>query len=178
MNERLVEDWLAKANERSYQTPFAQSLLADGFEILRIGHSAHEHGKDIIALDNAKKVHAYQLKDGEPIVLLFARRLWRNTLAGMWSQITKVDIIRLVPDSSYDLLMWRWGNSRGRNQNRKFSVRQSWETLLAESRRNEDETLPAILKSDVDFALLFMLCFPHRLTTGLAKYLDTVTRKL
>lgn len=65
MNERLVEDWLAKANERSYQTPFAQSLLAEGMEVLRVGHSPHEHGKDIIAIDKDRKVHAYQLKDGD-----------------------------------------------------------------------------------------------------------------
>ena len=39
MNERLVEDWLAKANERLYQTPFAQSLIADGMEVLRVAHN-------------------------------------------------------------------------------------------------------------------------------------------
>ena len=65
MNERLVEDWLIKASERSFQTPFAQSLLADGMQVLRVGHSSHEHGKDIIALDQKGKVHAYQLKDGD-----------------------------------------------------------------------------------------------------------------
>src|SRR4030095_2747224 len=64
MNERLVEDWLSKENERSYQTPFAQALIADGMQVLRVGHSSHEHGKDIIALDRKGKVHAYQLKDG------------------------------------------------------------------------------------------------------------------
>lgn len=114
----------------------------------------------------------------EPIVLLFARRLWRNTLAGIWSHITKVDIVRLVPDTPSDLLMWRWRNSRGTNQSRKFSAPQSWRALLAEARRNEDKTLPAVLKTDIDFALLFMLCFPHRLTTGFAKHLDTITRTL
>src|SRR4051812_28170888 len=65
MNERLVEDWLTKANERSYQTPFAQALLAEGMQVLRVGHSAHEHGKDLIAIDPKGKVHAYQLKDGD-----------------------------------------------------------------------------------------------------------------
>ena len=64
MNERLVEDWLTKASERSYQTPFAQALLADGMQVLRVGHGPHEHGKDIIAIDPNGGVHAYQLKDG------------------------------------------------------------------------------------------------------------------
>ena len=65
MNERLVEDWLTRASERSYQTPFAQSLLADGMQVLRLGHSSHEHGKDLIAIDGKGRVHAYQLKDGD-----------------------------------------------------------------------------------------------------------------
>jgi len=65
MNERLVEDWLGKANERSYQTPFAQALIGEGMEVLRVGHSPHEHGKDIIAVDGRGKTHAYQLKDGD-----------------------------------------------------------------------------------------------------------------
>jgi len=65
MNERLVEDWLAKANERLYQRPFAPSLIAEGMEVLRVAHSPHEHGKDVIAVDKKGKVHAYQLKDGD-----------------------------------------------------------------------------------------------------------------
>lgn len=124
---------------------------------------------------NKQATASYML---EPIVLLFARRLWRNALAGLWSPITKVHIVRLVPDVPRDLLMWRWGKSRGKNQTRKFSAPQSWAALLAEARRDEGEALPAVLKTDLDFALLFMLCFPHRLTTALAKYLDTIARKL
>jgi hypothetical protein len=34
-------------------------------EVLRVAHSPHEHGKDIIAVDKKGKVHAYQLKDGD-----------------------------------------------------------------------------------------------------------------
>ncbi|MGA2544281.1 MAG: hypothetical protein ABSG78_22245 [Verrucomicrobiota bacterium] len=114
----------------------------------------------------------------EPAVLLFARRLWRNVLAGVWSPIAKVDIVRLVPESPIDLLLWTWGNSRGSNQSRKFSAPQSWTALLAEARRDEDVSLPDVLKSELDFALLFLLCFPHRLTTGLAKNLDNRLRTL
>jgi hypothetical protein len=114
----------------------------------------------------------------EPVVLLFARRLWRNTLAGIWSSITKVDIVRLVPDSPMDLLAWSWGNTRGSNQSREFSTPQSWAALLSEARRNEDDTIPKALKTELDFALLFLLCFPHRLTTGFAKHLDDKVRLL
>jgi hypothetical protein len=123
----------------------------------------------------AQSTASYML---EPMVLLFARRLWRNALAGIWSPITKIDIVRLVPDTPIDLLLWNWGNQRGSNQSRKFSAPQSWAALLAESRRNEDASLPSIIKSELDFALLFLLCFPHRLTTGLVKHLDDRMRTL
>jgi hypothetical protein len=65
MNERLVEDWLTNANERTFETPFAQSLLSSGMEVLRVGHGPHEHGKDVIAIDDHGRVHAYQLKGGD-----------------------------------------------------------------------------------------------------------------
>jgi hypothetical protein len=76
MNERLVEDWLTKANERSFQTPFAQSLLADGMQVVRVGHSPHEHGKDIIAIASDGRAHAYQLKTGD-----LDLKGWKSTTA-------------------------------------------------------------------------------------------------
>src|SRR6266516_461078 len=79
MNERLVEDWLAKANERLYQTPFAQSLIAEGMEVLRVAHSPHEHGKDVIARDFAGKIHEYQLKDGDLDIKEFEKDLGQIT---------------------------------------------------------------------------------------------------
>ena len=79
MNERLVEDWLTKASERSYQAAFAQALLADGMRVLRVGHSPHEHGKDVLAIDERGKVHAYQLKDGDLDLRGFERDLGQLT---------------------------------------------------------------------------------------------------
>jgi hypothetical protein len=35
--------------------------------------------------------------------------------------------------------------------------------------------LPSVLKDDTDFAILFILCFPHRLTRALAKHLEEKT---
>jgi hypothetical protein len=65
MKERLVDDWLTRINERGYQTAFGQVLSSQGFSILRIGHSAYEHGKDVLAIAPNGEVHAYQLKDGD-----------------------------------------------------------------------------------------------------------------
>jgi hypothetical protein len=94
------------------------------------------------------------------------------------SRITKTDMERLVPDAPRDLLLWRWGYDRGSNQSRKFGTPQSWQELLAESRRDEDWSLPAVIRDEPDFAVLFVLCFPHRLTRGLLKHLEEKMRYL
>lgn len=65
MKERLVEDWLTRINERGYELPFCQSLLSQGYRILRCGHSPTEHGKDVLALSPDGAVCAYQLKTGD-----------------------------------------------------------------------------------------------------------------
>jgi len=108
----------------------------------------------------------------EPLVAIVTRRLWRNTLAALWSRITKIDTVRLVPDVPDDLLLWRWGYERGSNETRLFPAPQSWRKLLLESRRDDSESLPKVLKDEFDFAVLFTLCFPHRLTTPFAKHID------
>lgn len=63
MLERLLENWLDSASERSYQIPFTQMLIDDGYTIIHsTRHSQIEHGKDVIALDAKGNVHAFQLK--------------------------------------------------------------------------------------------------------------------
>ncbi len=63
MIERLLENWLDSASERSYQIPFTQMLVHQGKRIIHsTRHSPIEFGKDIIAVDKLGQVHAYQLK--------------------------------------------------------------------------------------------------------------------
>ncbi|MCC6819248.1 MAG: hypothetical protein IT579_00820 [Verrucomicrobia subdivision 3 bacterium] len=114
----------------------------------------------------------------EALVTLVARRLWRNTLAALWSPITKIDMVRLTPDHPRDILLWNWGNLRGANQSRKFGAPQSWAELLDESRRDESDSLPDVIRTNFDFGLLFMLCFPHRLSRSLVKHFEERMRFL
>lgn len=66
MLERLLENWLDSASERSYQAPFCQMLSADGH---RVVHSTRHHpiefGKDVITVAPDGVPCAYQLK-GNP----------------------------------------------------------------------------------------------------------------
>ena len=66
MLSRLLENWLDNASERSFQSPFAQILSAQGHIILHsTRHCALEYGKDVIAMDANGKLCAFQLK-GNP----------------------------------------------------------------------------------------------------------------
>ncbi len=126
------------------------------------------------ALESQSKA-SYSL---ESLVILAARRMWRNALASIWSEITEISLVKLVPDHPRDLLLWHWGQERGKEEDRLFGAPQSWRDLQIESRRNEDAALPSVLKDEFDFALLFALCFPHRLNKPLVKYFENVTSNL
>ncbi len=63
MIERIIENWLTKSSERSYQLPFCYLLMQEGKTVIHLTrHCSMEQGKDIIALDNTGMAHAYQLK--------------------------------------------------------------------------------------------------------------------
>lgn len=81
MRERLIGDWLARANERSFQIPFCWWLTAQGYRVLHMTrHSAMELGKDIIAIGpDGKTPFVYQLKGTQSRITM---SVWRGELQG------------------------------------------------------------------------------------------------
>lgn len=66
MIEKLLENWLDKASERSYQPVFVQMLAAEGYRVLHsTRHCLLEFGKDILAVAPDGVGCAFQLK-GHP----------------------------------------------------------------------------------------------------------------
>jgi hypothetical protein len=66
VHERLVENWLDSASERSYQQAFCQMLVAQGHRVVHsTRHSPIELGVDIISIDPDGIPCAFQLK-GNP----------------------------------------------------------------------------------------------------------------
>lgn len=66
MIEKLLENWLDSASERSYQAVFVQMLSAQGYRVVHsTRHTVLEYGKDILAIAPDGKGCAYQLK-GNP----------------------------------------------------------------------------------------------------------------
>lgn len=63
MFERLVENWLTKVNEKSFQVPFCHLLTAEGYKVVHLSrHGPFEEGKDILAIDPDGVPCAFQLK--------------------------------------------------------------------------------------------------------------------
>lgn len=66
MIEKLLENWLDSASERSYQAVFVQLLAAEGYSVLHsTRHCTLEYGKDILAIAPDGVGCAFQLK-GDP----------------------------------------------------------------------------------------------------------------
>ena len=88
MKQKLVEEWLIRAGERGgIDHAVAQWLISEGHEILWLGHSRTEFGKDIVSKHKDGKLHAYQTKD-EDIDL--------KALRGMRDQINELVEIPIV----------------------------------------------------------------------------------
>ena len=65
MLEKVVENWLDKATERSFQQPYCYILSVDGHTIIHsTRHSPMELGKDIITINRHGTPCAFQLKTG------------------------------------------------------------------------------------------------------------------
>ncbi len=63
MIEKLLENWLDSASERSYQAVFVQMLSAQGYRVVHsTRHTAMEFGKDVLAVSPDGQGCAYQLK--------------------------------------------------------------------------------------------------------------------
>jgi hypothetical protein len=66
MIERLLDNWLSRANERSFQIPFCHSLAYSGHTVVHLSrHCAMEMGKDILSIGPDGVPCAFQLKGVE-----------------------------------------------------------------------------------------------------------------
>lgn len=63
MIERVVENWLTNANERSFEIPFCQLLTGEGYQVVHLSrHGSFEQGKDVLAITPDGTPCAFQLK--------------------------------------------------------------------------------------------------------------------
>jgi hypothetical protein len=79
-------------------------------------------------------------------------------------------MLSFQPEPTVDGLMWECPH--GHEAVRIPEMTQSWKSLKDEASGDRTETLPKVIGSDRDFALMFLLTDPHRLSPALALRLD------
>lgn len=160
----LIEDISAqnaKHSQEPYEDPYVSpdDCLAKLFEKIK----KQEHSP------RRQAVESYSLF---PLVILAVRRNRRAELEELWRQLTDVAITWFRPEVPEDALLWHC--ERGREYSDGFGRPQSWKELCEAAFRDDRDRLPIVLQDDLEFALLYMLVFQHRIMASMTKYLDDI----
>jgi hypothetical protein len=127
-----------------------------------------ERRKQIVPTMEKESKESYTLG---AIVALLSRRMLRQHLARRWHAISWVPVTTFIPKKTQDLLLWRC--DKGLEKTYWLNQTQSWRSLLEKSRQQETNLLPQTLVRRQDFALMFLLVYPHRASVSLVKLLDS-----
>ena len=88
MLEKIIENWLDNASERSFEKPFCYMLSAEGHTIIHsTRHTAMELGKDIITVAPDGTPCAYQLKSDN-----ISLSKWRGEVGSQTSDLVNLRI--------------------------------------------------------------------------------------
>ena len=106
----------------------------------------------------------------EGIVLLLARRLWKQALKMRWSDITKVSHDSYYPENESEY--FRWSSDRGDNRSRLFESPTEWKLLREEATGISYDSIPLYLRERPAMLFLFLVINPHRIRKDLVCLLD------
>ena len=107
------------------------------------------------------------------VVDWIARRLWRQGLASMWPDITRVQFLEFRPSAPERYLAPQ--DDDGTLDMRFAGQPQSWTTLLASARTTDYSALPPVLRRHREMIPYLPLLFPYRFTANLAAAVDALT---
>jgi len=106
----------------------------------------------------------------ETLVEFFARRQLRIPLERAWRNLSRLDMVSFQPEPATDGLLWK--SPRGHEAIRKPEMTQSWKVLTEKANEDRSKRLPNVLRKDLEFALMFLLTYPHRMSAGIVHLLD------
>ena len=110
----------------------------------------------------------YHTHTAWPLILIAARRLWRQDLEQVWHSITSLHFIEVIPDRSWELMLWRV--TKGTWAQRMVPQPAKWSELRAEA--NCAHRLPKWFAGVRHWLPYYLLVYPHRFTPGLVLGLD------
>jgi hypothetical protein len=94
---------------------------------------------------------------------LLSRKMWRQTLAPLWSRMSKRQLAELVPDATAD--HFEWMIEEATLEVRHLPMRGSWREL----RRDSFEQRSEVFTDEDAWLLPYMLCcYPHRVSRKLS----------
>ena len=100
------------------------------------------------------------------------RRLWRQRLAAMWPEITRIQFMEFRPSAPDRYLAPR--DDDGVLTEWFPGQPQSWAALLASARTKDYAVLPSVLRRHREMIPYLPLLFPYRFTATLAAAVDAV----
>ena len=109
------------------------------------------------------------------IVDRIARRLWRQALAGVWPEITRIQLMEFRPSAPERYLAPR--DDDGKLFRWFAEPRQSWKVLLASARTKDYRKLPGVLLRQREMIPYLPLLFPFRFTATLAAAVEAISSK-
>ena len=104
-----------------------------------------------------------------------ARRDQRAFLENSWRRISRLDMMSFQPTPTIDGLVWECPH--GHEAVRNPDMTQSWKVLKNEAVADRSAKLPQVIRTNRDFALMFLLAYPHRLSPALVGVLDAAYRR-
>ena len=105
-----------------------------------------------------------------PLVLLLVRRDHRELLSKVWKQLSRITITVFEYESAAGYLEWTC--EKGIERDFIFMQPQSYRELDDLASKPPTHKLPAVLRKDLRFRLMFLLAFPHRLAWSIVGSLD------
>jgi hypothetical protein len=108
------------------------------------------------------------------VIDLLARYGEKKVLEDNWRAISYICQESFYPDSLWQHFLWRCKN--GNNWSEFPEPTQSWQKLVQQANKVDQEMVPATLKKHPYFIPLFLLIYPHRITSNYIKFLDELMK--
>lgn len=107
----------------------------------------------------------------EALVHLFVRLNWKQTMKVLWPDVTRISFQRFEPLEKWRMFLWR--TTRGTHWSVHPKLNKKWQSLRDEASECKGNTIPDSVKKMPHLFLLFLVVYPHRMTTDNVRWLDT-----
>lgn len=140
MIERAIENWLIKANEKSFQLPFSYILSNQGHTVVHVSrHCGMELGKDILTIGPDGIPCAFQLKSGD-----ISLHKWNTELIHQVQNLVLGTIVHPSIDSSKQYRAYLVTNGKIEEE-----VSRAIEDLNRQWQRNNQPQLKVIVGQEI-----------------------------